>query len=380
MRIGGRDPGTGEPLAVTVEGGRIAAVERGDPGETLWLSPGLVDLQLNGFGGIDLNAGDAGRPPTADDVVRLAHAVAATGVTAFAPTLITASEASITAGLRAVAEARAGDARTAHMIPLVHVEGPHLSPEDGPRGAHPVEHIRPPDVAEFRRWQAACGGLVRLVTLSPHWADAPAYIAALAADGVTVALGHTNANGAEIRAAAEAGARLSTHLGNGAHAVLPRHPNVIWEQLAEDRLHASFIADGHHLPGSTLKAMLRAKSLERSLLVSDAVALAGMPPGIYDAPIGGRVELSADGRLGTVGTPFLAGAARPLHEDVAIAVAIAGLTLGEALMLATRNPGRFAGGRGALEVGAPADLIRFAWREGDRGLAFESIMIGGELL
>ncbi len=175
----------------------------------------------------------------------------------------------------------------------------------------------------------------------------------------------------------DAGATLSTHLGNGVAATLPRHPNLIWAQLAEDRLTATFIADGHHLPDDTLKAMLRAKGLDRAVLVSDAVALGGMPPGIYDQPIGGRVELTPEGRLGVVGTPYLAGAARPLIDGVAVAMRAAGLTLAEALRLATSNPGRFAGGRGVLAVGQPADLMRFRWSPGDPALAIERVWVRG---
>ena len=160
--------------------------------------------------------------------------------------------------------------------------------------------------------------------------------------------------------------------------MLPRHPNLIWAQLAEDRLAASFIADGHHLPDDTLCAMLRAKSLARSMLVSDLTALGGMPPGRYRSPIGGEVDLSADGRLGIPGTPYLAGAARTLADGVAHAIVAARLTLAEALSLATVNPGRALGGGGELRVGARADLIRFRWAPGDRSLAMETVLVAGE--
>jgi N-acetylglucosamine-6-phosphate deacetylase len=371
--ISGRDPATGLPLTIEIADGRIAAVRPGPAGETAWLAPGLVDLQLNGYGGVDLNAPGL----TAEAVAALARIVAATGTTTFAPTLITASEERITASLRAIARARRQDPLALHMIPFVHVEGPHISPEDGPRGAHPAAWVRPPDPAELERWQAAGDGLVGLVTLSAHWPQAPAYIRELRRRGIRAAIGHTHASPEEIVAAAEAGATLSTHLGNGAHAMLPRHPNYIWAQLAEDRLSASFIADGHHLPAAALKAMLRAKGLERCLLVSDATALAGMPPGIHDSPIGGRVELTADGRLGIAGTAFLAGAATPLLRGVAGAVRLAGLTLAQALRLATANPGRLAGAGGSLDPGACADLIRFRWAEGDRGLSLDTVLVQG---
>ena len=372
--LSGRDPATGRLLTVTIADGRVAAIEPGAAGEPCWLTPGLVDLQVNGYGGHDLNAPGL----TAETVGRLARALRAAGTTSFVPTIITASEARIVAALRAVAEARAADPWLARAIPFVHVEGPHISPQDGPRGAHAADQVRPPDVAEFVRWQAACGGLVGMVTLSPHFPGAPAYIAALAASGVQVAIGHTHASPEQIAAAVDAGAVLSTHLGNGAAAMLARHPNLIWAQLAEDRLGASFIADGHHLPAETLKSMLRAKGVARSVLISDAAALAGMPPGIYDAEIGGMVELREDGRLSMAGTPFLAGAARPIACGVAFVASFCGLTLADAVRMATENPGRFAGGRGRLRVGAPADLVRFRWQPGERDLRIETVLVAGE--
>ncbi|MFN4211980.1 MAG: N-acetylglucosamine-6-phosphate deacetylase, partial [Devosia sp.] len=156
------------------------------------------------------------------------------------------------------------------------------------------------------------------------------------------------------------------------------HPNFLWAQLADDRLSASFIADGHHLPADTLIAMQRAKGLDRSILVSDLAAPGGLQPGIYDQPIGGRVQLWADGRLGTPGTPYLAGAALPLSACVARAATMTGLSLADTLAMATRNPGRFVKGRGVLEIGARADLIRFSWEKGARELRIVETYLAGE--
>jgi N-acetylglucosamine-6-phosphate deacetylase len=169
-----------------------------------------------------------------------------------------------------------------------HVEGPHIAAEEGPRGAHPKQHVRPPDVEEYKRWQEATEGNIKLVTLAPEWPEAPAYIEALVRDGVTVSIGHTAAQPEHIHAAVAAGATLSTHLGNGAHSVLPRHPNYLWEQLAEDRLNADFIADGIHIGKAFLNVALRAKGVERSILVTDASSPAGAAPGRYflgDQPV-----------------------------------------------------------------------------------------------
>ena len=164
-----------------------------------------------------------------------------------------------------------------------HVEGPYISPEDGPRGAHPARWVRPPDLEEFHRFQEAARGNIRLVTLSPEWPDATRFIEALTREGVVASIGHTRATSDEIAAAVSAGATLSTHIGNGAHATLPRHPNYIWDQLAEDRLAASFIVDGIHLAPAFLKVALRAKGLERAILVTDAVMPAGCAPGPVQA-------------------------------------------------------------------------------------------------
>ncbi|HEV2518418.1 MAG TPA: amidohydrolase family protein [Devosia sp.] len=373
-RLVGRDPETGKGVAVAFEGGRITAIAAADYDGPLYLGPGLVDLQVNGYAQYDLNDGTV----TPERVLALTELMLAHGTTTYLPTLVTASEANITAGLVAIREARTRYPLVARAVPFVHVEGPFISIHDGPRGAHPAAHVRDADIAEFERWQAASGGLVGLLTLSPHSDAAIALVRHATGQGVHVAIGHTDATPEQIHAAAAAGARLSTHLGNGASAMLPRHPNVIWAQLADDRLTATLIGDSHHLPADTLKAMLRAKGLDQALLVSDVVSPGGLKPGIYHQTIGGRVELQANGRLGPPGTPYLAGAALPLADDVARTIGATGLSLSEVLGLATRNPGRFAGGRGRLEAGAAADLIQFEWSPGAERLAIAATYLAGE--
>lgn len=371
--IRGRNPVTGENIEVIVEGGLIQAILPASSDEERWLSPGFVDLQINGYCGHDLNAESL----TPEVVVALARQLAALGITTFLPTLITASEERIVASLRAIAAARGNSPLAAHMIPCVHVEGPHISPMDGPRGAHPRAHVRPPDCDELERWQAASGGLVGMVTVSPHWDGALNYITHLARRGILVAIGHTDADPARIHAAAAAGARLSTHLGNGVAGELPRHPNLLWAQLADDRLTASFIADGHHLPADTLAVMLRAKGIERSVLISDAVAVGGLPPGIYNTPVGGTVELTAERRIGIPGTGTLGGAALTLRDEIANVTRLPGFSLQQAVRMATENPGRFVGGRGVLRVGAPADLVQFTWNSDGRNLDIARVFVRG---
>jgi N-acetylglucosamine-6-phosphate deacetylase len=372
--VRGRDPATEQVIEIAICDGLVESITTaGGPCDT-WLAPGLVDLQVNGFAGCDVN--EAG--VEVETIVALVDRLAAVGVTCFVPTIISAAEGRITAALSAVAAARKALPRVERAIPYVHVEGPFISAEPGARGAHDPVCIRPPDLAELHRWQRGCDGLVGLVTVSPHSDEAIGFIAEATQLGVRCAIGHTQASPAQVVRAADAGARLSTHLGNGVHAVLPRHPNYLWAQLAEDRLAAGFIADGHHLSHDTFRAMLRAKGLHRSHLVSDATALAGMPPGRYRTPVGGTVDVSASGRVSLAGTDLLAGAARSLADGVATAIAMAELTLADAVALATAHPGRFVGGRGVLRPDTPADLILFRWEPGDPTLQLERVLAGGD--
>src|SRR5262249_44392150 len=188
------------------------------------------------------------------------------------------------------------DPAMATAMPGFHLEGPYICPDDGPRGAHPRDHVRPPNWDEFCRFQDAAKGHIRLVTLAPELQGALSLFEKLRATGVITAVGHTAASGAVIRDAIHAGARLSTHLGNGCAAMLPRRDNCLWEQLAADELSASIITDGHHLPPSVLKTICRAKTPARTILISDASALAGLTPGMY-RDLGQDVEVLAEGKI-----------------------------------------------------------------------------------
>jgi len=356
MLVHGLDPRTGELLEITAES-TITRIDRspvprtGADGDLPFLAPGLIDLQVNGFAGIDVNGPDV----TAERVLEITAALARIGVTTWVPTIVTASEEAIRHALRMIADARSRSSQLAHAIPYAHVEGPFLSAEDGPRGVHDAEQIRSIDADEVARWQEA--GPVGIVTVSPHTDGAPAQIARIASLGVRVAIGHTHAHGAQITAAVDAGASLSTHLGNGIFPQLARHPNPLWTQLAEDRLTAGLIADGHHLPPETLEVMLRAKGVDRAFLVSDATELAGRTPGRYETAVGGTVELTPDGRLSYVGSELLAGAASDVASGLRFVLASTSLSLSDALALVTCTPGRVLGRDTTLRVGAPADLV-----------------------
>jgi len=294
--------------------------------------PGLFDLQVNGFGGVDFNDPALTVECLGDAVLRLRRH----GVTRLLPTLITSSPDSFAACARVIASAR--DA----SIAGIHMEGPFISPVDGPRGAHPRAHVAAASYEVFQRRQDAADGRIVLVTLAPEVPGALPLIERLAAAGVRVAIGHSAATSAEIADAVSAGATLSTHLGNGCAADLPRHPNLIWDQLADDRLHASVIVDGHHLPASTVKAMTRAKGPERTILVSDAIAAAGCNPGRYT--IGGvECELHGDGRVSLPGTPFLAGSSLTLDRAIENTVRFTGLPVADVSAMASTGPARYIG-------------------------------------
>lgn len=378
-KVMGRLVAGGRAVALSVAHGVIVDLRSVDDGdaEDVWIAPGIIDLQVNGAAGIDLN--DSGI--TADRVGELVEHHWRAGVTALCATIVSAPEGEMAHRLEMIARARRDDRRVAAAIPVVHVEGPHLSSEEGARGAHAREYLRPPDLDEFARLQKAADGAIGIVTLAPELPGAFEYIRALTLQGVVVALGHSAAPPLAVVQAVDAGARLSTHLGNGAAAMLPRHPNHLWEQLADDRLMASFIADGHHLPAATLTALLRAKGVGQSILVSDSTAFAGMAPGIYESHIGGRVELAGDRRLSIVGTPYLAGSAVGLADCIAGAVRHGGVTLAQAIQMASTNPNNLLGrAGGTVRVGVPADVFTFTYDTGAARLQPRTTLLGGSVV
>lgn len=295
----------------------------------------FFDLQVNGGLGVSFTADDL----TTRDVRRVADHLAQNHVSQFAPTVITSDWETLLRSFRALARACAEDVRLSAAMPVFHLEGPWISPEDGPRGAHPLRHIREPDWEDFQRLQEAADGRIRLVTLAPERAGALDFIRKLCADGIVVAIGHTAASPRQIRDAVRAGARLSTHLGNGCAMMLPRHENCLWEQLACDDLMASIIVDGQHLPAALVRTIVRAKGLDRVILISDASPLAGQPPGRYQL-WESTVEVEASGRIGVADTPLLAGSGACLSECVLKVADWAGVSESEAVAMASTNPRR----------------------------------------
>ena len=251
------------------------------------------------------------------------------------------------------------DPTLARALPGIHLEGPYISADDGPRGAHPREHVRAPDWDEFQRLQDAAGGHIRLVTLAPEHDGALEFIEKLVRAGLVVALGHTAATPVRLRDAVKAGARLSTHLGNGCAGMMHRHDNVIWEQLANDNLWASLICDGHHLPAAFVKSAVRAKTTARLILTCDASSLAGLPPGRY-REWGQELEIRPEGKIIVVGQNVLAGSWAFTDTCIGNVMRMAGVSLADAIAMATDRPRELIGlPVQGLEVGMPAELVLF---------------------
>ena len=368
MKLSGEAP-SGELVTTRIKDGRIESVSTeprtrdpaGEGGQRLFLGPGLIDIQVNGFAGVDFNHGDF----EAEQMEGGCRALLATGVTGFFPTLITSTYQRLGEAVRKIVQARKSSRLVREMVKGIHLEGPHINPADGPRGAHSLSQVSPPDWDGFARLQALAGGLIRLVTLAPELPGAFDFIGRAVSKGVVVALGHCAPDPGTIDRAVAQGARLSTHLGNGAHETLHRQANYIQAQMAQDNLMASIICDGHHLPDYFVQNLVRAKGLGRVILITDATAAAGSVPGRYTM---GELELEAgeDGVLRLPGTPFLAGSTLTMDRAVAVCARQAGIDPAQAIEMATANPAKlFPDAGGVLRAGGPADLIVF-WIDEDR--------------
>jgi len=380
MQLKGRSYKNGEPICVIIDGDRITSVEPAKPDGLVsdWplIAPGLFDLQINGHGGTWFSQEGL----TAEDVIGTLEPHFRFGITRLCPTLITNSFEALADGFAAIDAACRQEAWVADMVPGCHLEGPYLSAEDGPRGAHPLGHIRPADWDEFQKLQEISGNRIRLVTLAPEIDGAIEFIHKAVESGVVIAIGHTAAAPEQITAAVDAGARLSTHLGNGAHGMIRRHPNYIWEQLGEPRLMASIITDGHHLPPAVIRSFLGVKTPLRTILTCDAAGLAGCPPGTYREGTM-DVEILEDGRIVIAGQrQLLAGSGLQTDTCVAHVIDVAGVSLQEAFDMAGRNPARLLGCETIeLACGSRADLVLFNYAGPGSPLEILTTIAAGEV-
>ncbi len=299
--------------------------------------PGFVDLQMNGYRNVDFSDATL----TEESFAEACRALFANGTAAMLPTVVTGPEEMYRHNLPLIARAMQSD-EFQGRLPGIHVEGPFVSDEPGAVGAHPPEYVRKPDLRFFDRLLEWAEGRIAILTIAADVEGAEELCRHATAQGVTVSLGHQLAEDEDMARLAAAGARGLTHLGNGLPNLLPRHPNTIWAGLANDDLMLTVIADGHHLPPSTLKAMIRAKGVERTIVVSDASPLAGMPPGRYRT-LGNLAVLEPNGKLHNPEKECLVGSASTMFECMNFLAGQGYCTLDEMLALGFHNPLRFLG-------------------------------------
>lgn len=321
-----------------------------------YAGPGLVDIQVNGVNGVDFNDVSLSE----EGLLSATGYLLSRGVTTFFPTVITNSPENIRIILSVIDSACNKHPVLEQTIGGVHLEGPFLSDVKGYRGAHNKRYVLAPDWEVFYSFQKASGNRIRVVTLAPELDGAVDFIKKCTKDGLVVGIAHSNADTAQVNAAVEAGATLSTHIGNSVPVMLPRHPNIIWDQLAEERLYASIIADGFHVPGAFIKTVLKVKG-ERVILISDSTNFSGLSPGVYESHIGREVVLEEGGRLSMKGKEgLLAGSSRILPENIRYLLDNKLTDLSTAWRMGSEAPSKLLGlSSGATVNGGYADMVIF---------------------
>lgn len=364
MIIQGRIPGTESLVKVDVENGKVVRIDpcqEGSPRDfgdaDPYLCPGFFDPQVNGFAGVDFN----GSHLTPEGLHQAARSVASTGVTRFLPTLITCSHEKMVRQLKIITSALKSDPLLRKICYGIHLEGPYISPEDGPRGIHPREFVRLPQWEELEKFQEVCEGRIKCLTLAPEASGAIPFIKKAVASGIVIGIGHTHATEEMIEEAVQAGAHLSCHLGNATPKPLSRYQNLIRKQLVMEQLMASIIADGIHLPRGVVKDYVRAKGVDGILLTTDSMAGAAAPPGRYT--LGAlEVEVHSDGTARSAATSRLAGSTLTMDRAITNVIQFARIDLPSALRMATKNAERlFREVKGEIAQGDSADLVLFEY-------------------
>ncbi|BBE20212.1 N-acetylglucosamine-6-phosphate deacetylase [Aquipluma nitroreducens] len=347
-----------KPVSVEIKDGNIISVQQidkyTDESNPVYIAPGLIDLQINGYMGIDFSDQNL----NTEGIRKAVKALWKQGVTSFLPTLITADQEHLRNSFSILAKAL-DDEEIGLSVPGFHLEGPYISPEKGFRGAHLEKYIRKPDWNEFQELQKAAHNGIKLITVAPEIEGAISFIQKCSREGIVVSLGHHNGNAQQIKLATDAGASLSTHLGNGCANLIDRHNNPLWPQLADDRLSVSLIVDGFHLNQEEVQCFYKIKGINRTILISDALDLAGLEPGEYT-----RWERTVVLTPDVVKFPaenVLAGAASPITAGVSNMMNFTQCSLADAIQMASTNPARLIGLKnlGEIKPGMRADLIVF---------------------
>ncbi len=327
-----------------------------------WVTPGLIDLHLHGAAGREVMEAQA------EALQAISRFLPSHGVTAFLPTTVSAPFDATLAAVQAVASCGAvsGGAR----ILGLHLEGPFLNPAY--RGAQPAEALRPADWEEFCAWLKA--GPVRLVTLAPEVQGALVLMEKAAGRGVAFSLGHSGATLRQVQEALERGLRQASHVFNAMAGLHHRDPGTLGAVMAEDRIFAQVIVDGVHVHPAMVKVLVRAKGRRRTVLISDSIGATGMPDGSY--ALGGRPVFVRDG-IPRDEQGALAGSTLTLDRALRNVMEFCGLSLSQALPMATAVPAEALGMQGeigALTPGAYADIVLF-----DQSGRVTLTMVGGEV-
>ncbi len=364
------------PVTVRSEEGRIAQIDTTSNGASVpqvYIAPGLIDIQINGYVGVDFSGPDL----TVEGVREATKGLWKAGVTSYLPTVITSDIERIKQNFAILAEVRK-DPEIGQSIPGFHLEGPYISPVKGFRGAHLEKYIKPPDWEEFQEIQKAAGNGIKLITVAPELPGAIEFIRKCVASGMVVSLGHHNGTAEDISKAVEAGATMATHLGNGCANEINRHHNPIWPQLSHDQITPSIIADGFHLTREEVRSFYKVKGPYKTILVSDALDLAGLPPGEYIR--GERKLLLTPNVVKLPEEDVLAGAASPISKCVGVMMDYTGCGLAEAIRMASTNPAQVLSQEdlGTIAPGQRANMILFTMEGGE--LVIHETYVAGELV
>lgn len=294
--------------------------------------PGFVDLQVNGYKGVDFSSKEL----TEKSFIYACQELISHGTVFFLPTIITNTPEVYQKNLGIISSC-INDPEFFHHIPGIHVEGPFISPEDGARGAHNKEWVRKPDINFLDQLFQWSEGKIKLLTIAAELEGADKICEKATKLGINVSLGHQMAAGNDIRKLAESGARTLTHLGNGLPQMIDRHNNPLWEGISNDDLTAMIITDGHHLPPSLIKTIIRAKGTSKIIVVSDASPIAGLPPGNYNT-LGNEVILEPSGFLFNPETGYLVGSSSTMLDCLNYIWSLNLVTFSQLLDIGFYNP------------------------------------------
>lgn len=352
----------GSPVNIYIRNDKIEKIKKvsglSAGADKVIVAPGLIDNQVNGYKGYSFV--DVGGELTSEGIHTITKAFWEAGVTSYMPTLPTNDHQVYLKNFKLLARAKA-DPETLGSIPGFHLEGPYVSPIDGYRGAHPLIHVREPNWDEFMELYDASEKNILQVTLAPEVKGAMEFITKCREMGIVVGLGHHNGSAAHITEAAEKGAAISTHLGNGMANTINRHINPLWPQLAEERLTASIICDGYHLQPEQIKVFYKAKGPDKIIITSDVSPLGGLTPGYYLNVIGDTLELKAEGVVVYPKQNVLSGSGKLQPQMIGYVMKVTGCDLATAIQMASTNIARLYGlkDRGEIKPGMRADLILF---------------------